>query len=202
MNLQDLQLLDFLKEGEEVNFHDPAHPNQNAVDFVNQELRQFAAATRVAFSWIAYVFDRAYAAQRTELVHAWEMIAEDRGQFIRDFAMRGLYQDPLRLAILENRIPQRLLRRADPRTLRDVRIDGPVMPSLDPLTDRKAAELEQNMGWESRYGIIRRFGRNPAQVDAERARDTFVASSSQPGAAGSQTAQTGTNSESGDDENV
>lgn len=174
LNLLDLQILDFLGQGESLNFHNPSHPNQNAPEFVNQELRQFASACRVAFSWIAYVFDRAYAAQRTELVHAWEMINEDRGQFVRDFAKPMLYVEPLRVAMLEKRLPARLLRQADPATLFDVRIDGPVMPSIDPAADRKAAELDQTLGWESRHGIIRRFGREPSQVDAERQADMFM----------------------------
>jgi lambda family phage portal protein len=175
LNLNDLLMIDWLKAGESVNFHTPQHPNQNAVEFVNQELRQMASACRVAFSWIAYVFDRAYAAQRTELVHAWEMIMEDRGQFIRDFALPGLYVAPIRTALVEGRIPRRDLRRADPRTLYDCRIQGPVMPSIDPISDRKSAQIDQEMGWESRYGNIRRFGRDPVQVDAERAMDTEYA---------------------------
>ncbi len=173
LNLIDLQIIDFLREGESAQFLDPSNPNQNAVEFVNQELRQVAAACRVAFSWIAYVFDRAYAAQRTELVHAWEMIYQDQTKFIQDFAKPCLYEEPLRMAVLEGRLPARLMRQADPETLYDVRIEGPVMPSIDPLTDRQAAELDQNMGWESRHGNIRRFGREPAQVDAERDQDDF-----------------------------
>ena len=47
------------------------------------------------------------------------------------------------------------------------------MPSIDPLTDRKAAELDQDKGRESRPGNIRRFGRDPAHVDAEREADDF-----------------------------
>ena len=175
LNLLDLQILDFLKSGESVNFHSPQHPNQNAVEFVNQELRQFAAACRCAFSWIAYVFDRAYAAQRTELVHAWEMIDEDRAHFIRDFARPVLYREPLRVALLEGRLPARELRRADPNTLYDVRIEGPVMPQIDPVKDKQAAQLDQDNGWESRHGNIRRFGRQPAQVDAEIAADDWQA---------------------------
>ena len=163
-----------------MNFHTPQHPNQNAVEFVNQELRQLAASCRVAFSWIAYVFDRAYAAQRTELVHAWEMILEDRGHFIRDFARPALYKKPLQMALLEGRFPVRLLRQADPKTLYDVRIEGPVMPSIDPKIDRTAAEMDQANGWESRYGNIRRFGRDPAQVDAERKSDPMPVEMQQP----------------------
>jgi len=173
LNLLDLQMIDYLREGESVNFHTPQHPNQNAVDFVNQELRQLAAACRVAFSWIAYVFDRAYAAQRTELVHAWEMIYQDQAKFINDFAKPCLYEEPLRMAMLEGRLSSRLMRQADPATLMDVRIEGPVMPSIDPLADRKTAELDQNMGWDSRHGIIRRFSREPGQVDGERDQDDF-----------------------------
>lgn len=171
LNLVDLQLIDWLGAGESLNFHNPSHPNQNAPDFVNQELRQFASACRVAFSWIAYVFDRAYAAQRTELVHAWEMIYEDRAQFVRDLAKPLFYDEPLRVAIAENRLPARELRRADPSTLMDVRIEGPVMPSIDPVSDRNAAQIDQEQGWESRFGNIRRFGRDPKHVDAERQMD-------------------------------
>jgi lambda family phage portal protein len=178
ISFSDLQILDYLKQGESLNFHDPQHPNQNAIEFVNQELRQFAAATRVAFSWIAYVFDRAYAAQRTELVHAWEYIAEDRAHFVRDFAYPLLYRDPLRQAVLEGRLPARELRRADPRTLYECRIEGPVMPQIDPVKDRQSAEIDQQMGWDSRQAIIRRFGRDPVQVDLERDQDDFEASPS------------------------
>jgi lambda family phage portal protein len=174
LSFSDLQILDYLKTGESLNFHAPSHPNQNAVEFVNQELRQFAAATRCAFSWIAYVFDRAYAAQRTELVHAWEYITEDRAHFVRDFAYPLLYRDPLKMAIIEGRLPARELRKADPRTLYECRIEGPVMPQIDPLTDRKAAQIDQEMGWDSRHANIRRFGRNPRQVDRERDQDDFV----------------------------
>lgn len=174
LNLLDLQILDYLKAGESLNFHAPSHPNVNAIEFVNQELRQIASACRVAFSWIAYVFDRAYAAQRTELVHAWEMIYEDRAHFIRDFAFPALYREPLKLALLEGRLPARELRRADPRSLYDARIEGPVMPSIDPVSDRQAAQIDQEQGWESRYGNIRRFGRDPVQVDGERSKDTFA----------------------------
>lgn len=173
ISFSDLQILDYLKQGESLNFHDPQHPNQNAIEFVNQELRQFAAATRVAFSWIAYVFDRAYAAQRTELVHAWEYIAEDRAHFVRDFAYPLLYRDPLRQAVLEGRLPARELRRADPRTLYECRIEGPVMPQIDPTKDRQSAQVDQEMGWDSRQAIIRRFGRDPVQVDLERDQDDF-----------------------------
>lgn len=174
VSFADLQILDYLKQGESLNFHAPSHPNQNAIEFVNQELRQFAAATRCAFSWIAFVFDRAYAAQRTELVHAWEYIAEDRAHFVRDFAYPLLYRDPLRVAVLEGRLPARELRRADPRSLYQCRIEGPVMPQIDPVKDRQSAEIDQTMGWDSRQAIIRRFGRDPVQVDLEREQDAFT----------------------------
>ncbi len=173
LNLSELQILE-QRPGETLSFNTPAHPNQSAVDFVNQEYRQIAACCRVAFSWIAYVFDRAYAAQRVEHVHAWEFIYEDRAHFVRDFALPALYEEPLKIALLEGRLPARELRRADPRTLYAVRIEGPVMASIDPESDRKSAQIDQEQGWESRQGNIRRFNRDPVQVDAERAEDTFV----------------------------
>ena len=47
------------------------------------------------------------------------------------------------------------------------------MPTIDPVKDRQAAQIDQEQGWDSRPAIIRRFGRDPAQVDAERAKDPF-----------------------------
>jgi capsid protein len=127
----------------------------------------------VAFSWIAYVFDRAYAAQRTEWIHVWDLICEDRAQFIRDFAFPLLYREPLRVALAEGRLPARELRKADPASLYAVRIEGPAMPTIDPVKDRQAAQIDQDYGWDSRPAIVRRFGREPTQVDAERAKDPF-----------------------------
>ena len=160
------------RPGESVDMFSPQHPNQNAVDFVREELRAIAAACRIGFSQIAQVFDRAYAAQRLELVYAWRMVEQDRAQFVSDFARPLLYRWPLEIARLEGRLPARALRRADPRTLYDVRIDGPTMPVIDPEKDRKAFVLDQEQGWDSRHSIIRKLGRVPAQVDAERAADT------------------------------
>jgi capsid protein len=48
------------------------------------------------------------------------------------------------------------------------------MPQIDPVKDRDSAAIDQEMGWDSRFAIIRRFGRDPVQVDLERAQDTFV----------------------------
>lgn len=174
LDLTDLQMIDYLKPGESVNFHAPQHPNQNAVEFINQEHRIIAASCRVAFPWISNVFDNSFAAQRIGHVNAWEFIYEDRAHFVRDFALPAMYREPLKIAILEGRLPARELRRADPRTLYDVRVEGPVMASIDPESDRKSAQIDQEQGWESRYGNIRRFGRDPGQVDAEREQDDFV----------------------------
>ena len=84
-----------------------------------------------------------------------------------------LYREPLRIALLEGRLPARELRKADPRTLYDVRIEGPAMPTIDPVKDRQSAAMDQEMGWDSRQAIIRRFGHDPVQVDIERDQDTF-----------------------------
>ena len=46
----------------------------------------------------------------------------------------------VRLALLEGRLPARELRRADPKSLYAVRIDGPAMPTIDPVADRQAAQ--------------------------------------------------------------
>ena len=169
---EHLQMLDELMPGESVNFHDPRHPNQNAVDFVREELRSVASACDVGFSQIAQVFDSSYAAQRLEVVDTFRKVDRDRSKFIGDFARRALYEEPINAARrLTGLIPARLMRRVNPDTFLDCRIDGPQMPVIDPVKDRAAYALDQEHGWDSRYGIIRRMGKTPAQVDDERATD-------------------------------
>lgn len=169
-----LTILDYLAPGESVNFHSPSHPNQNAVEFVNQELRAIASATETGFSQIAQVFDSSYAAQRLEIVDTYRKTVAAREKFINDFAKAALYRAPISQAILERRIPQSLLRRADPETLYDVRIDGPRMAIIDPVKDRKAFEMDQKNNWDSRPAIIRRLGRVPGDVDAEIEQDQLT----------------------------
>jgi lambda family phage portal protein len=171
-DLGQLQILDNLAPGESVNFHTPAHPNVNATDFVNSELRQIAAGTRSGFSEIAQVWDSSYAAQRLEKVQVWRFIEQDRAQFVADVALPALYEEPLRWAYEVGLV--KIPRAADPQTLYDVRIDGPQMPVIDPEADRKAYVLDQENGWDSRAGIIRKMGRSPADVDAEREQDPYL----------------------------
>jgi lambda family phage portal protein len=200
-HFEHLQILDGLQAGESVNYLAPEHPNQNATEFLHEELRQIAAGTRSAFSQIANVFDRAYAAQRLEIVHAWRLVEQDRSQFIDDLARPLLYEAPLRWAVAAGRI-QVPRRGIDPETLYDVRIEGPVMPTIDPVNDRKADELDQANGWDSRHAIIRRRGRRPSDVDAEIAQDDWTPPAAtpppaRPGGAGA--AQTATNDDEGDE---
>jgi len=166
-DFEHLQMIDGLAPGEAVNFHSPQHPNQSAVDFVREELRHIAAACDVGFSQIAQVFDSSYAAQRLEVVDTWRKVERDRSRFIDRFARSALYEQVVETARLSGRLPARALRRVDPETLFDVRIDGPTMPVIDPVKDRQAFVLDQENQWDSRHGIIRRMGRRPADVDAE-----------------------------------
>lgn len=170
-DFEHLQIMDELLPGEQVNFHSPEHPNINAIDFVREEIRAIASATGVGFSQIAQVFDSSYAAQRLEVVDTWRQTGTNQSQFITDFARPALYEEPVRMAQMAGMLPARLLRRADPETIYDVRIDGPTMPVIDPEKDRKAFALDQTNGWDSRHGIIRKMGRSPQDVDAERAGD-------------------------------
>jgi lambda family phage portal protein len=197
-HFEHLQILDGLQPGEQVNYLAPAHPNTNATEFIHEELRQVAAGTRSSFSQIAYVFDRAYAAQRLEIVHAWRLIEQDRSQFIEDFAKPSLYEAPLRWAITTGAlaVPQRGI---DPETLYDVRIEGPVMPTIDPVEDRKADAMDQDYGWDSRPAIIRRRGRRPSDVDAEREQDDLEQEMSTTGVA-APSERTGTEDERTDGE--
>ena len=73
------------------------------------------------------------------------------------------------------------------------------MPTIDPVKDRQAAQIDQDYGWDSRPAIVRRFGREPTQVDAERAKDPFHVE--QPAAPMAPTDDTETDTED-DDEQV
>jgi len=175
LDLEHLTVIDELHVGESATFLDPAHPNQNAVDFVREELRAIAAACDVEFSQIANVYDRSFAAQRMEGVYIWRKVERDRSKFIEDFAREALYENVVTAARMANLLPVREMRRADPATLLDVRIEGPTMPVFDPVKERQAMELDQTHGWNSRQANIRRLGRQPHQVDAELAQDDFPA---------------------------
>lgn len=171
---EHLQLIDNLSSGESVNFHAPQHPNQSATEFLTEEMRQIAAGTHTGISQIAQIFDRAFAAQRMEWVTVWRFVEQARSQFVDDLARPALYERPLQWAIETGAV--KVPRTADPETLFDVRIEGPPMPVIDPVKDKQADALDQEYAWDSRLGIIRRRGRNPADVDAERASDDFIAS--------------------------
>lgn len=171
IHFDNMQIIDGLAAGESVNFHDAKHPNTNAVEFINQEYRAIASATDCGFSQIAQVFDSSYAAQRLEVVDTWRKIERDRSKFIADFARPALYDGVVEQALLQRLLPAGAMRRADPKTLYDVRIDGPTMPVIDPVKDRAGFALDQENGWDSRHGIIRRMGRVPDDVDAERDTD-------------------------------
>ena len=164
---EHLQMIDGLAPGETVNFHSPQHPNQNAVDFVREELRHIASACDVGFSQVAQVFDSSYAAQRLEVVDTWRKVERDRSKFISDFARPALYEQVVDAARLTGQLPARAMRKLDPETFLDARIDGPTMPVIDPVKDRQAFALDQENGWDSRPGIIRRMGKRPADIDAE-----------------------------------
>jgi len=166
-----LQMIDGLAPGETVNFHDPQHPNQNAVDFGREDVRYVASCCRVGFSQIMQVFDSSYAAQRLEVVDTFRKTEMDRSKFVSDFARSSMYEQPLESMIRKGLLPARALKRADKKTLMNVRIDGPQMPVIDPVKDRDAYSQDQEKGWDSRPGIIRKLGRVPSQVDAERDAD-------------------------------
>lgn len=205
-DFERLMIMDGLMPGESVNFHKPEHPNQNAVEFVQQELRQIAAACDVGFSQIAQVFDSSYAAQRLEVVDTWRKVERDRAKFVSDFARSALYEQVVEAAITARMLPARAMRRADPDTLLEARIDGPQMPVIDPIKDRQAYELDQANGWDSRPGIIRRMGRRPGEVDAEIEQDDWQPISSPSAAsdevpdppAGAEGAETGPDNEEAD----
>lgn len=172
-NFEHLQMIDGLMAGESVNFHDPRHPNQNAVDFVREELRAIAAGCDVGVSQIGQFYDTSFSAQRMEWINTWRKTERDRSKFIGDFARSALYEQVVEVARLAGLLPARAMRRVDPQTLFDVRIEGPTMPVIDPVKDRDAFEKDQENGWDSRHSIIRRMGRQPRDVDAERAQDDF-----------------------------
>lgn len=178
-NFEHLQMIDGLQAGESVNFHTPAHPNQAAVDFVREELRAIASSCDVGVSQIGQFYESSFSAQRMEWVSTWRKTERDRSKFIGDFARSALYEQVVEVARLAGRLPARALRRADPETIFDVRIDGPTMPVIDPVKDRAGFEKDQENGWDSRHGIIRRMGRQPRDVDAERAQDDFEAGDKQ-----------------------
>jgi len=156
---------DNLRPGEDVRVIGSDRPNANLIDFRADQIRAIASRTGTKYSSVSKRFDKAYSAQRQELVESEPGYERVRGPFYERWAGE-IWRRHLLSAVTAGvlRIPQVV----DPRTVFDVGIRrGGGIPWIDPLKEIEADVMAIDNQLSSRREIIRKRGLDPEQVDAE-----------------------------------
>jgi len=167
MELQPGMIFDTLAPGERVEVIDTNRPNTALGDFRKAMLRAATAGIGVSYSTATHDYDGTYSSQRQELVESRLAYDAMRAHFVAGF-LRPVWQRFVQAAQLSGLVS---VIAADPETLFDFEAIAPPSPWIDPQKEARADEIAINSGIESRHGIIRRRGGDPARVDDEREMD-------------------------------
>lgn len=161
MRFRPGMIFDDLRPGEDIVTIDSNRPNPNLPDHRRGQLRAVASGVYCSHSSVAKDYDSSYSAQRQELVESWGVYGILQSEFIGQF-VQPVFESLLSAAVASGQLV--LPADLDPQTLDDALFLAPQMPWIDPDKEAKAWErLEQN-GHASGPEIIRRRGRNPADV--------------------------------------
>jgi lambda family phage portal protein len=205
MELQAGVIFDNLMPGEKVEILDTNRPNTGLGEFRKSMLRAATSGIGVSYSSATHDYDGTYSSQRQELVESRLGYDQLRDHFCYSSATHdydGTYSSQ-RQELVESRLGYDQLRdhfcagflkpvwrrfvtaaqlsglvkvqRGDPETLFNAEFVPPPAPWIDPQREAKADEIAINAGIESRHGIIRKRGGDPARVDDEREADTTQA---------------------------
>ena len=154
-------IFDDLRPGEDIVTIDSNRPNPNLPDHRKGQLRAVASGTYCSHSSVAKDYDGTYSAQRQELVESWGVYGILQSEFIGQF-VRPVYESLISAAVASGQllIPADV----DGQSLDDALFLAPQMPWIDPDKEAKAWERMEKNGHASGPEIIRRRGRNPADV--------------------------------------
>tara|TARA_R110000803_G_scaffold107227_3_gene175389 strand:- start:1988 stop:3436 length:1449 start_codon:yes stop_codon:yes gene_type:complete len=166
MELQAGMIFDNLAPGERVEIIDTNRPNTGLADFRKAMLRAATAGIGVSYSTSTHDYDGTYSSQRQELVESRLQYDTMRAHYIAGF-LRPVWRRFVQAAQLAGVN----VAAADPETIFEFEAIAPASPWVDPLKEAKADEVSINAGIESRHGIIRKRGGDPARVDDEREAD-------------------------------
>ena len=168
MELQAGMIFDNLAPGERVEVIDTNRPNTGLAEFRKAMLRAATAGIGVSYSSATHDYDGTYSSQRQELVESRLAYDTMRAHYVAGF-LRPVWKRFVQAVQLGGIAS---LSAADPETVFEFEAIAPPQPWIDPQKEANAAKTALEAGIESRHGIIRQRGGDPARVDDERDADT------------------------------
>ena len=174
-------VFDKLLPGESVETIDSKRPNNALMDFRDSQLRAVASGTSTSYSSISKNYSGTYSSQRQELVETQPGYLR-LSQIFVDVMMRDIYRRFIDMAMVSGQlvIPAGVNR----STLYAAEmVRGGGVPWIDPLKEVQADVAAIDAGLQSRPGVIRKRGGDPAQVTAELEADEFESPQAEAAAA-------------------
>lgn len=176
MEMQAGMIFDNLLPGEKPEIIGASRPSDQLLPYRKAMLRAAAGGVGVSASTAALDYEGTYSSQRQELAEIMPVYNNLREAAI-GMLYWPIYSRFARACLIAGLVP---MAGVDGRTLTDAMYSHGQTPWIDPDKESKADEREVANGFESRQGVMRRRGRDPRRVDAERERDTFVKETPNP----------------------
>ena len=165
-----------LGPGEEIGSVNVDRPNTALPDFRSAMLRAVAAGLGISYEALARQHDNSYSASRASLLQVIEQYRMHRLAFIKKLELpkyRWLVRHWLTTGQIE--IPGMV----DTRTVYQPQWPQKPIPQIDPVKESNASAKLLDIGIESRESLIRARGRDPRQIETERARELAMEASNE-----------------------
>ena len=144
-------------------------------EFTKHMVRSIAAGVGVPYALLSGDYsDSNYSSSRLAQQAFIRRVKAVRASLLTSGFLLPLYARTVTLAILSGRISAPGFVR-DPRAFLSCELLWPEFPHIAPLDETRADALAVQMGFRSRQEVIAARGRDPVEVDAEIAADTFTA---------------------------
>lgn len=154
-------IFDDLLPGESIETIDSNRPNPNAVSWRDGQLRAVAAGADVSYSSSSKNYNGTYSAQRQELVEQWTAYAVLQQAFIDQFTSE-VYSRFVAGCLAGGLIKP--VKGVTFAQLSHAIYMPPVMPWIDPVKEVMGWQMQEDRAYISGAEIVRRQGRNPADV--------------------------------------
>lgn len=166
LSLNPGMIFDDLMPGESVQSIGSNRPNNELIPFRASQLRAGAGGIGISYSSWSKDYSGTYSSQRQELVEQHRMYTPVWAYFIKRFE-RVKYKNFIDAAILSGQL--KLPSGIDEETLYDAIYTQPVIPWIQPQQEAAGWKTLYEMGAESKAGIIRMRGKNPREIEKQRA---------------------------------
>lgn len=154
-------VFDDLMPGEDISMIDSNRPNPNAVTWRDGQMRAVAAGSDVSYSSSSKNYNGTYSAQRQELVEQWTAYAVLQKAFIDQFTSE-VYTRFVASCLAGGLIKP--VRGVTFAQLSHAIYMPPTMPWIDPVKEVTGWQMQEDRAYISGAEIVRRQGRNPADV--------------------------------------